>query len=173
VGRGFCISIYWIYIRRSLHSLITFPITSHKLVTSSGSYSWGTAVTNCCVELLWRTALAKFLWQTPMADSLGETPIPDCYDRLPWQTALADRYDQTDSIINPSCFYNLGDQLLVCSFPRYMHIYRPLLSCNNTPLFWLPRLLCLQNCWEKFSCIRGYIILVNYVSVAWQWIFPA
>jgi hypothetical protein len=70
-------------------------------------------------------------------------------------------------------FYNLDDQLLVCSLPRYMPLYRPLLSCNNTPLFLLPRLFCLQNCWEQFSCIRGYIILVNYVSVAWQWIFPA
>jgi hypothetical protein len=68
-------------------------------------------------------------------------------------------------IINPSCLYNLGDPLLVCSLPRYMHFYRPLLSCNNTPLF-LP---CLQNSLEHFSCIRGYIIL----SVAWQWIFPS
>jgi hypothetical protein len=54
-----------------------------------------------------------------------------------------------------------------------MNFYRPLLSCNNTPLFWLPRLFCLQSCWEQFSCIHGYIILTNYVSVAWQWVFPA
>jgi hypothetical protein len=38
-----------------------------------------------------------------------------------------------------------------------------------TQLFWLPMLPCLQNCWEHFSCIRGYIIL----SVAWQWVFLA
>jgi hypothetical protein len=134
----FCISIYWIYIRRCLQSLIT----SHKPVTSSGSYSWGTAVSNSCDELL-------------------------------LQTTLADCYDLTASIINPSCFYNLGDPLLVCSLPRYMHFYIPLLSCNNSPLFWLPRLFCLQNCWEQFSCIRGYIILMDYVSVAWKRIFPA
>jgi hypothetical protein len=28
-------------------------------------------------------------------------------------------------------------------------------------------------CGCKVSCIRGYIILMDYVSVAWQWIFPA
>jgi hypothetical protein len=64
-------------------------------------------------------------------------------------------------------FYSLGDPLLVCSLPRYMHFYRPLLSCNNAPLFWLPLLPCLQSSWEHFSCIRGYIIL----SVACQWVF--
>jgi hypothetical protein len=69
--------------------------------------------------------------------------------------------------INPSCIYNLGDPMLVCSFPRYMHFYRPLLSCNNIPLFRLPMLPCLQNILEHFRCIRGYIIL----SVAWQWVF--
>jgi hypothetical protein len=127
VGYGFCISNYWIYIRRHLQSLITFPITSHKPVTSSGmSYSWGTSVTNCCVELLFQTAVI---------------------------------------ILNSS--YSLGDPLLVCSLLWYMHFYRLLLSCNNNPLFWLPLLLCLQNSWEHFSCIRGYIIL----SVAWQWVF--
>jgi hypothetical protein len=35
------------------------------------------------------------------------------------------------------------------------------------------RLPCLQNCWEQLSCFRGYIILMHYLSVAWQWIFPA
>jgi hypothetical protein len=64
-------------------------------------------------------------------------------------------------------FYSLGDPLLVCSLPWHMHFYRLLLSCNNTPLFWLPLLPCLQNSWEHFSCIRGYLIL----SVAWQWVF--
>jgi hypothetical protein len=49
-----------------------------------------------------------------------------------------------------------------------MHFYRPLLSCNNTPLFWLPRLFCLQKSWEQFRRIRGYIILI-----AWQWISRA
>jgi hypothetical protein len=84
------------YIRRSLQSLITFPITSHKPVSSSDmNYSWGTSVTNCS----W--------W----------THIPDCPGRLLWPD-----------------FYSLGDPLLVCSLPRYMRAYRPLLSCNNYPI---------------------------------------
>jgi hypothetical protein len=173
VGCGFCISIYWIYIRRSLQSLITFPITSHKPVTSSGSsfalnwrklLLWWTPITDSCGELLWQTPMTELLGRTPFTDSFGKTALANSYDELLSQTA---------SIINPSCFYNLGNQLLVCSLPRYMRAYRPLLSCNNTPLFWLPRLFCLQNCWEQFSCIRGYIILMDYVSIAWQWIFPA
>jgi hypothetical protein len=134
VGCGFGISIYWIYIRWCLQSLITFPIISHKPVTSSGSslvLNWRKLfVTNCCVELLVVNSYYRLLWSTPMANCCVELLL------------------QTTSIINPSCFYNLGDQLLVCSLPRYMHFYRPLLSCNNTPLFWLPELFCLQNCWE-------------------------
>jgi hypothetical protein len=35
----FCITIYWIYVRRRLQSLITLPITLHKPATSSGSSS--------------------------------------------------------------------------------------------------------------------------------------
>jgi hypothetical protein len=53
-------------------------------------------------------------------------------------------------------------QLLVCSLPRYMRAYRPLLSCNNSPLFRL----------------RGYLAYRTVgsnlvVSVAWQLVFPA
>jgi hypothetical protein len=58
-------------------------------------------------------------------------------------------------------------QFLVCSLPRYVRFYRPLLSCNNTPVVLVARLPCLQNCWKQFSCIRGYTI----ISVAWQWVF--
>jgi hypothetical protein len=125
-------------------------------------------VSNSCDELLWRNSYDELLWSTPIPDSNG---------RLLFRTARANSFYrlllQTASIINPSCFHSLGDPLLVCSFPRYMHFYRPLLSSNNTPLLCLPRLFCLQNCWEQFSCIRGDIILMNYVSVAWQWAFPA
>jgi hypothetical protein len=67
---------------------------------------------------------------------------------------------QTASIINPSCLYNLGYQLLVCLLPRYMRAYRLLPSCNNSPLFRL----------------RGYLACRTVgsnlvVSVAWQWLF--
>jgi hypothetical protein len=62
-------------------------------------------------------------------------------DKLPRQSTL-------------NCLYSIGDQLLVCSLPWYMRVYRPLLSCNNSPVFWLPWLFCLQNCSEQFSCIR-------------------
>jgi hypothetical protein len=87
---------------------------------------------------------------------------------LLWWTAMANSYRLLRwSILN--FFYSLGNPLLDCSLPCYMHFYRPLLSCNNTPLFRLPMLPCLQNSWENFSCIRGYIIL----SVAWQWVFTA
>jgi hypothetical protein len=131
---GSCISIYWIYIR-SLQSLITFPITSHIPVTSSGS----SFVLNWRKLLLW-SFCDELLWWTAMANS---------YSRLLWQSTL-------------HCLYNLSDQLLFCSLPRYMRAYRPLLSCNNSPLFRL----------------RGYLAYRTVgsnlvVSVAWQWIFPA
>jgi hypothetical protein len=47
-------------------------------------------------------------------------------------------------------------QLLVSSLPRYMRAYRPLLSCNNSPIVAVARL----------------VVFVD-VSIAWQWIFPA
>jgi hypothetical protein len=70
----------------------------------------------------------------------------------------------------PFCLYNLGDQLLVSSLSWYMRVYRLLLSYNNSPLFCLPRLFRLQICWEQFSCIRGYIIRMNHISIARQWL---
>jgi hypothetical protein len=102
----------------------TSNLISHKPVTSSGvNYSWGTFVTSCCVELLWWTVVncyRRLLWRTPVENS--------CHELLWWNVAY--------SILN--CLYNLGDQLLVCSLPRYMRAYRTLLSCNNSPLFRLP-----------------------------------
>jgi hypothetical protein len=182
VGCGFCISIYWIYIKRNYTCWLHFQ----SQITQTSHFFWFLFLRNCCDQLLCRTLVTNCFGETAMTNSFGETalansydellsqtPIPDCYDRLLFQTPMADSHDQIASIINPSCFYNLGDQLLVCSLPRSMHFYRPLLSCNNTPLFRLPRLFCLQNCWEQFRGISGYIILMNYASVAWQWISRA
>jgi hypothetical protein len=113
------ISIYWIYIRRSLQSLITLLITSHEPATSSGmNYSWGTL-------------------------------IPDCFCTLPWPDCC---YNQCLAPYIVSVIHCC--QLLVCSLPWYMRFYRPLLSCNNTPIVPVARLPCLQNCWKQFSCIR-------------------
>jgi hypothetical protein len=96
----FCISIYWIYIRWCLQSLMTFPITSHKPATSSGSQSapswrkphlrifrdellWWIPVANCYGELLLQPAAMDSYDQTPMADSYSETAITDCYHQTP------------------------------------------------------------------------------------------
>jgi hypothetical protein len=64
-------------------------------------------------------------------------------------------------------FYSLGDPLLVCSLPRYMHFTDRYLVVTIPPLLRLPLLPYLQNSLEHFSCIRGYII----PFVAWQWVF--
>jgi hypothetical protein len=60
---------------------------------------------------------------------------------LPWRTARDEFIFQTAVIINASCLYNLGDSWLVCSLPRYVHFYRPLLSCNNNPIVAVARLV--------------------------------
>jgi hypothetical protein len=61
VGCGFCISIYWLFIKRNLQSLITLPILYHtnqqpllvlNLPRAGANHSWGASVTNCCVELV-------------------------------------------------------------------------------------------------------------------------
>jgi hypothetical protein len=147
----------------------TSNLKSHKPVTSFGSYSWGTAVSNSCDELLWRNSYDKLLSPTVRDELLFQTAAIDSYH----QTALADSNgrplrNQSStafiiSVINcwSICCHDicvLTDRYWVATIPQ---------------LFWLPRLFCLQNCWEQFSCIRGYIILMNYISVAWQWVFPA
>jgi hypothetical protein len=43
-----------------------------------------------------------------------------------------------------------------------MHAYRPLLSCNNSPIVPVAGLPCLQNCLKQFSCIRGYVIRIRF-----------
>jgi hypothetical protein len=61
-------------------------------------------------------------------------------------------------------FYSLGDPLLsiVCLLARYMRAYRPLLSCNNSPLLRLRGYL-------AYRTVRRNLV----VSVAWQWLFSA
>jgi hypothetical protein len=140
VGWGFYISTYWIYISGITLADYTSILKSDKPVTCSG---------------------VNYSWGASVTNS--------CVEILS-QTAVANSFGETVAYSILNCLYNLGDQLLVCSLPWYMHFYRPLLSCNNSPLFWLSRLFCLQNSWDEFSCIRRYIIRMNYVSVAWQWL---
>jgi hypothetical protein len=158
VGCGFCIFIYWIYIRRCLQSLITFPITSHKPVTSSGvSYSWGASVTNSCGELLLQTAMTDS-YSRLLRRNCCRTPMTNCSCRLLLRTDRDELLFQTPTTrlpwqSTPPAFIISAIKLLVCLLPRYMHFYRPLLSCNNTPLFRLPMLPCLQNSWEQVTPI--------------------
>jgi hypothetical protein len=46
-------------------------------------------------------------------------------------------------------------QLFVCPLPWYMHAYRPLPSCNNTPT--------VPGC--QASCIRGYVICIRCLAM--------
>jgi hypothetical protein len=135
VGCGFCISIYWIYIRKRLQSLITLPITSHEPATSSGSSSapsWRKSrlwifrdelfVMNSCGELLWRTpnpdshdelpdvipratSFHRLLWWTAMARILFQTLMADSYSELLGRTSFTDCYDRL-------LFQTCSDELL-------------------------------------------------------------
>jgi hypothetical protein len=44
-------------------------------------------------------------------------------------------------------------QLLVCSLPRYMRAYRPLLSCNNSPMVAVARLVVSADVFVAWQCI--------------------
>jgi hypothetical protein len=85
----FCIPIYWIYIRRCLQSLITFPITSHEPATYSGSSSAPS----------WRKPLLRSfrdeLCRTLMMNSYGELLLQTARDELIFQTSLVDCSHQT------------------------------------------------------------------------------
>jgi hypothetical protein len=83
--------------------------------------------------LPWWTAHDEFLFQTPSADCCNNQSL------APYIV----------SVIH-CC------QFLVCSLPRYMRAYRPLVSCNNSPIVAVARLVVSAD-----------------VSVAWRWIFPA
>jgi hypothetical protein len=186
VGFGFCISIYWIYIRRSLQSLITLPITSHKPVTCSGSsfvLNWRKLfLWSFRDELLWwtvwRTPLAKLLFQTASATLLWRTPMTNCYGELLLQTC-------SDELLSPASYDELlRNQSLTPFVISAIHSWP--VRCHDICLLTDRCLVVtIPHCFgcrghfvyrtagNNFSCIRGYIILMNYVSVAWQWIFPA
>jgi hypothetical protein len=57
--------------------------------------------------------------------------IPDFFGRLPWPDFIADCRD--NQCLAPLVSVTHCCQLLVCPLPCYMHVYRPLPSCNNTP----------------------------------------
>jgi hypothetical protein len=103
VGCGF-LSRFIGSISGGVKSLITLPITSHELATSSGSSSapswrkpplWSfrdeLLVMNCYGELLIQTPMTKLLGRAPFTDcpdellrpdSFGETPMTNCSGEL-------------------------------------------------------------------------------------------
>jgi hypothetical protein len=140
-----CISIYWILHQAELQSLITLPITSHEPATSPGmNDSWGTAVTNTYSRLL-----SHCSWWTPNLDSFWWTAITTCSSRLPWPDCRDNQCLAHFIVWANHCYF--------CSLPRYVRFYRPLLSCNNTPIVAVARVVVSAD--------------TKFVSVAWQWVF--
>jgi hypothetical protein len=120
-------SIYWI-----LHQAeFTITYNTSKYITWTSNFFWfficPKLAQNTPEDLPWRTAPDEFIFQTARANS---------FFRLLSQTAF---------IINTSAPYIVSVicccQLLVCSLPWYMHAYRPLPSCNNTPIVPVARLV--------------------------------
>jgi hypothetical protein len=92
VGCGFCVSIYWIHVRRCLQLLITRLITSHKPATASGM----TLLRNCFDEHLFQTPTADCSWRTPHLDLFWWTAITTCSSRLP----CSDCHDNQSSALH-------------------------------------------------------------------------
>jgi hypothetical protein len=118
--------------------------------------SWWTPVVNSSNKLLWRSSYSRLLCQTPIPKLLSRPALADSHD-----------HDQTAMTINPCCLYNLGDQLLPIVGLFVATIYACLQTVTKLqqfPIVAVARLPCLQNCWEKFSCIRCLAIALFYLK---------
>jgi hypothetical protein len=150
VGCGFRISIYWIYVRRCLQSLITLLIASHEPATSPGmNYCWVTAVTITYSRLVLMTSYSRLL-QTPIADSSWWTPnldlfwwtaITTCSSRLPWPDC-SDKSESESDVTTDSQSASLSwnkapsgayDQIFIWRVPAEYTKDRPVLSSERTP----------------------------------------
>jgi hypothetical protein len=86
-GLRIFISIYWIYIRQRLQSLITLPIATDELANSSGSSS----APSWRKPLLW-IFRDELLVMNSCGELLYRTPNPDSYDELLDETARASSF---------------------------------------------------------------------------------